>query len=69
MSIHVCVTLTYDIQMLICYQNELKFLKIVYFEGSYLHLYKLFLFKNIQKQYNMLKISLLFKKNTDFRGE
>ena len=27
--------------MLICYQNELKFLKIVYFEGSYLHLYKL----------------------------
>ena len=41
MSIYVCITLTYEIQMLICYQNELKFLKIVYFEGTYYHLYKL----------------------------
>ena len=28
-----------------------------------------FLFTNIQKQQNMIKISLLFKKNTDFTGE
>ena len=27
------------------------------------------LFTNIQKQKNMLKISLLFKKNTNFAGE
>ena len=27
------------------------------------------LFTNIQKQYNMLKISLLFQKNTNFTGE
>ena len=28
-----------------------------------------YLFTNIQKQENMLKISLLFKKNTNFTGE
>ena len=40
MSIHVCMTLTYDIQMLICYQNEQqKFLKIAYFEDSYFRFY------------------------------
>ena len=28
-----------------------------------------FLFINIQKEYNTLKSSLIFKKNTNFRGE
>ena len=38
MSIHVSLTLTYDVQILICYQNgRLKFVKItnVSFEGTF----------------------------------
>ena len=31
--------------------------------------YEKSLFKNIQKQWNMLKISLLFKKFTNFTGK
>ena len=40
MSIHVSLTLTYDVQILICYQNgRLKFVKItnVYSEGTFFH--------------------------------
>ena len=41
---HVCITLTFDIQMSICYQNgRLKNLKgsIFCFKGTYFHFYRL----------------------------
>ena len=55
---------SYENNMLkISYQNTFYILR-------YEHLrYVKSLFTNIQKQYNMLKISLLFKKFTNFTGK
>ena len=41
MSIHVCITLTYDNQTLICYQKWRLIISstIVYFEGTYFNFY------------------------------
>ena len=44
MSIYVCITLTYDIQMLVFYQNvrlkiSISKSAIVYFEGTHFHFY------------------------------
>ena len=51
--------------------NSLKISHSIYKEfSSYIPVkFAKCLFTNIQTQYNMLKISLLFKKNTNFTGE
>ena len=64
LKVHQLYLSSYENNMLkISYQNTFYILR-------YEHLrYVKSLFTNIQKQYNMLKISLLFKKFTNFTGK